>query len=161
MIEWMAKLVKSSGKTLRVVADGLYAKREVLPRAKTACVVVFSGLRCDSALFAPPSELPPKGIRGRGRPRKYGKKRIRLAPRAGHPRGWQTGEFALSGKLVTKTYKTFLASDRPASGLIRVAFVEDDDRSWHAFFSTAPQSTVTEILEAVADLAAIEQIFTT
>lgn len=159
LIEWLAERVKSCGKTLRIVADGFYAKRPLLKRAAAAGVVVFSRLRCDAALFEPPPEIKPNAKRGRGRPRKYGAKRLSLATRAGHPRGWTTGEFTLYGKLVTKTYKTFLASYRPAGGLIRVVLVKDDDRNWRAFFSTDPHSTVTEILEAVADRAAIEQNF--
>lgn len=157
LIEWLAERVKSSGKTLRIVADGFYAKRPLLRRAAAAGVIVFSRLRCDAALFEPPPDVS-KSQRGRGRPRKYGVKRISLATRAGHPKGWTTGEFTLYGQLVAKTYKTFLASYRPASGLIRVVIVKDDN-GWRAFFSTDPHSTVTEILEAVADRAAIEQNF--
>lgn len=164
LVEWLAARVKAAGKTVRIVADGFYAKRPFLRRATAAGVVVFSRLRCDAALFEPPPELAPGAKRGRGRPRQYGKKRLSLATRAGHPKGWTTGAFTLYGKLVTKTYKTFLASYRPAGGLIRVVLVKDEPRaghppSWRAFFSTDPQSTVTEILEAVADRAAIEQNF--
>lgn len=73
--------------------------------------------------------------RPRGRPRKYGKNRISLAKRAGQKRGWKTASCLLYGKLVTKTYRTFLATYRPAAGLIRVVLVQEDD-GWEAFFPT-------------------------
>ena len=36
--------------------------------------------------------------------------------------GWQTDEFVLYGKTVTKEYKTFLATYEPVGGAIRVVF---------------------------------------
>lgn len=58
------------------------------------------------------------------------------------------------------TYKTFLATYRPAGGRIRVVIVRDDaDGSWRAYFSTDPELPVEVILECVADRAAIEQNF--
>lgn len=78
-------------------------------------------------------------------------------PRRG-PRGWQTGVFTLYGHDVSKTYKTFLATYKPAGGLIRVVLVKEDE-AWRAYFCTDPQATVRDILEAVADRAAIEQAF--
>ena len=100
---------------------------------------------------------PPKQ-RGRGRPRQYGAKRISLARRAAHPRGWQTVECCVYGQLVTKTLKTFLATYRPAGGLIRVVIVKED-QGYQFFFSTQPRATPREIIEAFADRATIEQDF--
>lgn len=158
LIEWIAPIVKMAGKTLWVVVDGGYTKRPFLKRALKAGVVVVGRLRKDAAL----RDLPPKLRKGqrrpRGRPRKYGKNRISLAKRAGHRRGWQTIECLLYNKTVTKTYKTFLATYRPVGGVIRVVLVKED-HGWFAFFSTDPNASVAEILEAFADRATIEQDF--
>jgi hypothetical protein len=51
-----------------------------------------------------------------------------------------------------------LATYPPAGGLIRVVLVREED-GWVAFFCTDPEATVGQILEAVADRAAIEQDF--
>jgi hypothetical protein len=114
-----------------------------------------AALRKDAALFDVP---PPKKSGQRGRPRKYGAHRIDLAKRAGQRRGWQTIACTLYGETVPKTYKTFLASYRPAGGVIRVVLVKQD-RGWAAFFCTDPAATVEQILEAFADRATIEQNF--
>jgi hypothetical protein len=60
--------------------------------------------------------------------------------------------------LVTKTIKTFLATYRPARGLIRVVIVKED-HGCEFFFCTDPNATPREILEAFGDRAAIEQDF--
>mgnify|MGYP002782235019 CR=1 FL=1 len=60
--------------------------------------------------------------------------------------------------MATKTYKTFLATYRPAGGVIRVVLVKEE-HGWVAFFSTDPAATVEQILEAFADRATIEQNF--
>ena len=64
----------------------------------------------------------------------------------------------LYGKKVTKIYKTFLATWRPAGGVIRVVLVKEDD-GWVAFFCTDPNATPAEILEMVADRNSLEQTF--
>ena len=151
-----AKWLNFLGRTLWVVVDGAYAKRVFLQAAAAARVIVVSRLRKDAALFDVP--LPPKR-RQRGRPRTYGKKRISLAKRAGHSRGWQVGTFMLYGHEVTKRYKTFLATYKPAGGLIRVVLVKEDDGQWVAYFCTQVEATTAEILEAVADRSALEQVF--
>jgi len=156
LVAWAAGWLKSLGRTLWVVADGAYAKRAFLRAAAAAQVIVVSRLRKDAALFDVP--VPPKR-RGRGRPRTYGKKAISLAKRAGQPRGWQLGTFVLYGIEVTKRYKTFLATYKPASGLIRVVLVKEDNGDWRAYFCTQTDATVAEILEAVADRSALEQVF--
>jgi hypothetical protein len=64
----------------------------------------------------------------------------------------------LYGRVVSKTYKTFLATYPPAGGAIRVVLVKEG-HGWAAFFCTDPTASVQTILEAFADRAAIEQNF--
>jgi hypothetical protein len=157
LVEWFVLWLKHLGKPVWVVVDGAYAKRPFLRRLLAAKVVVVSRLRHDAALRSVP--VPPPGqLRKRGRPAKYGPHSISLAKRAAHRQGWQTGDFVLYSKRVTKTYKTFLATYAPVGGVLRVVLVREED-GWVAFFCTAPEATVAQILEAVADRAAIEQDF--
>lgn len=159
LVEWIAPIVKQAGKTLWVVLDGGYTKAPFLKRVLRAGVTVIGRLRKDAAL----RDLPPKPQRGRrrgpGRPRKFGKNRISLAKRAAHCHGWQTAECTVYGRTVSKLYKTFLATYPPAGGVIRVVIVEEEDGNWLPFFSTDPNATVVEIIEAFADRATIEQDF--
>jgi hypothetical protein len=156
LITWAAQWLKILGRTMWVVADGAYAKRVFLQAASAARVIVVSRLRKDAALLDVP--VPPKR-RGRGRPRTYGKKSISLAKRAGHRRGWQVETFVLYGKEQRVRHKTFLATYKPAGGLIRVVLVKEDTGEWRAYFCTDVQASVREILEAVADRSALEQVF--
>ena len=55
----------------------------------------------------------------------------------GSTRGWQQVECVQYGERVTKTIKTFLATWRPAGGVIRVVLVQEED-GWLAFFCTEP-----------------------
>jgi hypothetical protein len=159
LVAWAATWLHSLRRQLWLVADGAYAKRPFLKAAAAARAIVVSRLRKDAALFDVPAAVPP-GQRRRGRPRLYGKKAISLAKRAGHRQGWQSGTFVLYGIAVTKRYKTFLATYRPAGGLIRVVLVQDEPGGeWRAYFCTAAHATVAEILEAVADRSALEQVF--
>lgn len=156
LLGWAAGWLRSLGRTLWVVADGAYAKAVFLAAAARAGVVVVSRLRKDAALFDVP--VAPQR-RGRGRPRVYGKNRIDLAKRAAHRGGWQVGTFVLYGAEVVVRSKTFLATYKPAGGQIRVVLVKEDDGSWRAYFCTDVQAAVGDILEAVADRAALEQVF--
>jgi hypothetical protein len=159
LVEWLAFAVNGLGKSLWVVTDGAYAKRPFLARAKKALVTVVSRLRKDAALWSLPQEVP-AGQRGRGRPRRYGREKISLAKRAGQRRGWQRGVFPLYGQEEVRLYKTFLATYKPASGVIRVVLAkEEKGDAWRAYFCTDAKATVAEILEAVADRSAIEQDF--
>jgi hypothetical protein len=155
LMEWLAERLFHAGKTLRIVVDGFYPKRPFLKRARKARVTIIGRLRKDAAL----RDLPPQPkTNSRGRPRKYGLQRISLAKRAGQQRGWQTIDCLQYGRWVTKTYKTFLATYRPAYGLIRVVIVREE-QGCHFLFSTDPNMDAREILEAFADRAAIEQDF--
>lgn len=153
-----AQLAQAAGKTVWVVADGAYAKRPFLKPLRAAGVTIVSRLRKDAALHDLPPKLKPGQRRGPGQPRKYGKHRISLAKRAAHRQGWLTVECFLYGRWQTKTIKTFLATYRPAGGVIRVVIVQEEDGCEY-FFCTDPDATAGEILEAFADRAAIEQDF--
>lgn len=157
LIAWLAKWLEPLAKPLWLVADGAYAKRPVFQAAKKAAMTLVSRLRKDSALWTVPAP-PPPGQRKRGRPRLYGSQRISLAKRAAHRRGWQTLVVNIYGRAVAKTFKTFLATYKPAGGVIRVVLVREHD-GWVAFLCTDANATVTQILEAVADRATIEQDF--
>jgi hypothetical protein len=158
LVEWIASLVKQAGKTLWVVVDGGYTKKPFLQRALATGTTVIGRLRKDAALRDLPPPLRPGQRRGPGRPRTYGKNRISLAKRAGHRQGWQTITCTVYGKTITKTYKSFLATYKPVGGVIRVVIVKEE-HDWFPFFSTDPNASVAEIVEAFADRATIEQDF--
>lgn len=164
LVEWcIGPLTNYYQKRVMVITDGAYAKRPFLGRVVQAGAVVVSRLRKDAALFDVPN--PPKR-RGRGRPRKYGQQRLSLARRGGHRQGWTTTQMTLYGAVQQVTWKTFLATYRPAGGVIRVVIVKrspqlfgDCPSKWVAFFCTDPMVSAATIIEAVADRSAIEQNF--
>jgi Transposase DDE domain len=158
LVEWIAPIVKRAGKTLWIVVDGGYTKAPFLKRAAAAGVTIVGRLRKDAALRDLPPTLRPGQSRGRGRPRKYGPNRMSLAKRAAQKRGWQKLPCTVYGQMVIKTYKTFLATYRPAGGVIRVVLIRED-RGWFALFCSDPNATTQEIIEAFADRATIEQDF--
>lgn len=159
LVEWLVTILKTAGKVVWIVVDGGYVKRPFLRRVlRLSNVVVVGRLRRDAALRDLPSKPRKNQSRGRGRPPKYGKKKLSLAKRAGQSRGWKVVDCTLYGKTDSKLYKTFLATYPPVGALIRVVLVQED-HGWHAFFCTDPQASVREILEAFADRATIEQDF--
>ena len=155
LVSWAAAWLQTLGKVLWVVADGAYAKRPFLQPVLALGVVVVSRLRKDAALWSVP---PTKPAGRRGPQARYGSAALDLAKRAGQSRGWQTGTFTLYGKQTQKKYKTFLATYRPVGGVIRVVLVKEC-KGWVAFFCTAADATVAQVLEAYADRAALEQVF--
>ena len=147
LVRWAVIWLGFLGKPLWVVADGAYAKAAFLKPLHALGVTVVSRLRKDAALCSVPG---PRRPGRRGRTRIYGEHRIDLAKRAGQRRGWQLGVFDLYGKPTAKKYKTFLATWRPAGGLIRVVLVKEP-HGWVAFFCTDPAATVADVLSSVAD----------
>ena len=159
LMEWIVPILKKAGKTVWVVVDGGYTKRPFLRRVlRLPNVTIVGRLRKDAALRDLPPKLKKGQRRGRGRPPKYGKNKISLAKHAGQRCGWHTIACTVYGKTTTKIYKTFLATYSPVGGVIRVVLVKED-HGWYAFFSTDPNASVKEILEAFADRATIEQDF--
>ena len=155
LLRWAQTWLGLLGKPLWVVADGAYAKKDVLTPAKSLGMTVVSRLRKDAALWSVPGPKPPGR---RGPAPTYGDRRIDLAKRAGQRRGWSTGVFDLYGEKAVKRYKTFLATWRPAGGLIRVVLV-DEPTGWRAYFCTDASASVADILSAVADRFSLETAF--
>jgi hypothetical protein len=156
LVRWLCVWLGGVGKELRLVVDGAYAKRPFLGPVMALGVVVFSRLRKDANLRTLPAAKRRRGQRG-PLPT-YGKERIDLAKRAGQKRGWQQVVCGQYGERVVKTIKTFEATWRPAGGRIRVVMVQEVT-GWLAYFCTDPAVTVVNILEAMADRGAIEQLF--
>jgi hypothetical protein len=155
LLRWAQRWLGLLHKPLWVVADGAYAKKDFLEPARSLGMTVVSRLRKDAA----PRTVPgPRAPGRRGRPRIYGAGRIELVKRAGQRRGWSTGVFDLYGQKVVKRYKTFLATWRPAGGLIRVVLVAEPT-GWVAYFCTDVSASVAEILAAVAHRFSLEITF--
>jgi hypothetical protein len=155
-LRWLRPCVAERFAERWVVVDGGYAKRPFLRPARQEGFTVVSRLRKDAALWS----LPPTTRRPgqRGPLPTYGKHRLDLAKRAGQRRGWEQVECVQYGERRTKTYKTFLATWKPAGGVIRVVLVQEA-QGWVAFFCTDAEASVVDILEAAADRAAHEQTF--
>lgn len=155
LLQWAQCWLGMLGKPLWVVADGAYAKAAFLRPTIDRGIAVVSRLRKDAALWTVPG---PRPAGTRGRTRIYGEHRIVLAKRAGQRRGWKTGTFALYGQTAVKRYKTFLATWRPAGGVIRVVLV-DEPRGWVAFFCTDRSASAADVLGLVAERFSLEIAF--
>lgn len=155
LLRWAKPRIGLLRRPIRLVADGAYAKRVVLKAAKEMGVTVVSRLRKDAA----PRTLPgPKPAGRRGPAPTYGARAIDLAKRAGRKRGWSRGAFKLYDGTAVKRYKTFLATWRPADGVIRVVLV-DQTTGWRAYFCTDPDATVADVLTTIADRFSLEVAF--
>jgi hypothetical protein len=155
LVRWAVSWLGRRCPPVWVVADGAYAKAPFLKPMRALAVTVVSRLRKDSALWTVPG---PRVPHRRGPNRTYGEQRIDLAKRAGQTRGWATGTFDLYGKPTEKTYKTFVATWRPAGGAIRVVLVKEP-KGWIAFFCTDTTSKIADILGCVADRFSLEITF--
>jgi DDE superfamily endonuclease len=160
LVGWLRSQLPAGNPPTWIVVDGGYAKREFLKPAKRAGFVVVARLRKDAALFDLPPVIPPGQKRPRGRPPVYGKNRLSLAKRAGQRRGWQTIEVQTNtGEVVAKRYKTFLATWRPAGGVVRVVILKEEDDSWRALLCTDAEADVQAVVQVALDRWGIEQNF--
>jgi hypothetical protein len=155
MLRWAKPWLGLLKKPIWVVADGAYAKKDFLKPAADLGMTVVSRLRKDADLRTLPG---PRPAGKRGRPRTYGPDVIDLAKRAGQRRGWSSETITLYGVATTKKYKTFLATWRPAGGVIRVVLV-DEPTGWRAYFCTDTSASVADILTTVADRFSLEITF--
>ena len=155
LLRWVKPWLDLLGLPIWVVADGAYANAAFLKPAKALGMTIVSRLRKDAALRTLPG---PRPAGKRGRPRTYGEDVIDLAKRGGQRRGWSSDTFDLYGEKVVKKYKTFLATWRPAGGVIRVVLV-DEPTGWRAYFCTDTEASVADILGMVADRFSLEIAF--
>ncbi len=144
------------GRRIIVVADGAYAKRPLLAVIRRLQMTLVSRLPSNAALRTLPPRRRPPGQRG-PMPT-YGKQRIDLARRAANPRGWDQVSCLQYREIEVKRIKTFLATWRPAAGVIRVVLVLEED-GWRAYFSTDRDMSAVRILELAADRGALEETF--
>jgi DDE superfamily endonuclease len=154
-VHWLTLWVADRFEERWAVVDGGYAKKPFLRPVKQDGWVVVSRLRKDAHLC----DLPPTQRKDgqRGPMPTYGKNRIYLAELASDEEGWQQVECVQYGEEVTKTIKTFLATWRPAGGVIRVVLIKEE-KGWIAFFVTKAEATAVEVLEAMADRGSMEQM---
>lgn len=155
LLRWAKPWLELLGLPIWVVADGAYANAAFLKPAASLGMTVVSRLRKDAALRTLPG---PRLAGKRGRPRTYGEDVIDLAKRGGQRRGWSSDTFDLYGEKVIKKYKTFLATWRPAGGVIRVVLV-DEANGWRAYFCTDASASVADVLGMVADRFSLEIAF--
>jgi hypothetical protein len=155
LLRWAEPWLGLLGLPIWVVTDGAYANAAFLKPAKALGMTVVSRLRKDAALRTVPG---PRPAGKRGRPRTCGPDVIDLAKRAGQRRGWSTETITLYGVATVKKYKTFLATWRPAGGVIRVVLV-DEPTGWRAYFCTDASASVADILGMVADRFSLEITF--
>lgn len=142
LLDELAPALQKQDVPVWLVADGFYAKKDIVDKARALGLVYVTRLRHDAALYEVPSEPQ---ARKRGRPRKYGDK-IDLAKRAAHPQGWQFSEMTLYGKQQTKQTKHFVVIHR-TMGKILVVLVKEE-HGWVAFACTKLDATPTEALTA-------------
>ncbi len=156
LVRWLTVWLAGLDRRLWLAVDGAYAKRPFLKPVLALGVTVFSRLRKDAHLLSLPPSQRRRGQRG-PLPR-YGKERLDLAKRAGQKRGWQRVACWQYGERVVKKVKTFLATWRPAGGVIRVVLVREPS-GWLAYLGTDPTVSAADVLEMMADRGAIEQTF--
>ena len=60
------------------------------------------------------------------------------------------------GREEVRSVKSFLATWRPAGGVIRVVILREADGSWRAFLCTDPEASVEAIVQASLDRWAME-----
>ena len=63
------------------------------------------------------------------------------------------------GREEVRSVKSFLATWRPAGGVIRVVILREADGSWRALLCTDPEASVEAIVQASLDRWAVEQTF--
>ena len=152
-VEMVTQLKVHLKQSFTLVADGLYAKKKLVRCCIENEISFICRLRNDAALY---ELVKPSGPKGRGRPRKYGKKII--LPRK--PKGFETIHLKLYGERHKISFKTVIAMWKPAGAPIKVFMVQfDDSKSLTYFFSTDLSLTVQRVLTLVAARWSIETLF--
>ena len=154
-VAMISRIKRFVNTTFTVVADGLYAKRNLVRHCISEGIVFISRLRSNAALYA-----PPKPAFGRGRPRKYGKRLPALGSLSQDPTDLTTYHLKLYGEPHRVDVKKVIGIWNPAGQPIQVLIVRfDHSKSFAYFFSTDLTVSVQRILTLVAARWSIETLF--
>lgn len=141
-----------------LVADGAYAKKQLLKFLKELSIPLVSRLPSTAALYEAPVEPKGKTV---GRKRRWGIPMPKLAKivEAG---GFSKLVVSMYGKDVTLWVKSFVAQWKPAGGSIRVVITKspaqpDRKRLIGFFFTTDLELTALEVITLVSARWPIEQ----
>jgi hypothetical protein len=156
-VEMVAQMKALVNRSFTLVADGLYAKRDLVRFCIAEGICFISRLRCDASLHEIPK--PPK-VKGRGRPRKYGKKLGTLGELGAKRKGFVTYRLKLYGETRTVRVKRIVAMWEPAGAPIAVFITEfKGEKSLAYFFSTDLTLPVERMLTLVTARWSIENLF--
>lgn len=156
-VEMVIQIHNYLKQSFTLVADGLYAKKTLVRCCIEKGVIFISRLRSDAALYDLVKSSQPKG---RGRPRKYGKRLIIPKKPENNTKGFQAIRLKLYGELQEITYKSVIAMWKPAGAPIKVFIVHfNDSKSFTYFFSTDLSITAKQVLTIVAARWSIETLF--
>lgn len=144
-------------KRLIIVADGLYAKKDLVKYCIREKITFISRLRSDAALFL---KAKPVTIKLPGRPRTFGKKLPSLSQLALNKNEFKKYQLRLYGRACHVKIKSFYAIWRPAAREIKVLIVYFDTMTKPSyFFCTDLHLSDTKIVELIAARWSIETLF--
>ena len=144
--------------SITVVADGLYAKKNLVRYCLANCIIFLCRLRSDVALYRQPQQ-PKK--RSRGRPRKYGTKiSMKKLSRSKHK--FETLNLPLYGKDRRVQVRTLKAYWKPAGALIKVFIVKYPEKNKEIinyYFTTDLTMPTKKAISLIATRWSIETAF--
>jgi hypothetical protein len=156
-IEMIKHLKLLLNQSFTLVADGLYAKRQLVRTCIKENITLISRLRNDAALY---EFVTPLQTRGRGRPRKYGKRLGNPKTLGTHSSEFKTIHLKLYGEHQKISYRKVIAIWKPAGVPIQIVIVRfNDSKSLACFFCTDKTLSVERILTLVAARWSIETLF--
>ncbi len=156
-IEMITRIQLFLNQSFTLVADGLYAKRQLVRFCIEKGITLISRMRNDAVLYSLPKACKP---RKRGRPRKYGKRLGNPKTFGADPKGFKTIRLKLYGELHNINYKTMIAIWKPAGAPIKLFIVRfDDSKALSYFFSTDISTSVERALTILAARWSIETLF--
>ena len=156
-IDLIDKIKTFINKRFIVIADGLYAKKDLVKYCIKEKVTFISRLRSDAALFQKPK---PVIVKKRGRPRTFGKRLPSLSQLASNKNDFKQYQLKLYGKQCCVKIKSFCAIWKPAATEIKVLIVYFDNMANPCyFFCTDLHLSDTKIVELIAARWSIETLF--
>jgi len=157
-IDMLSKVKEQISLPLFLVADGMYAKKDLVRYCIKNNISFISRLRSDAALYR---KAPQPMKRARGRPRKYGSK-IHLKRLAYTDRKFDTMNVFIYGKEQTVKVRTVTAFWKPAGEIITVFIVKFTGNSKETisyFFSTDLLISAEKAVKLIAARWSIETAF--